>query len=95
MNKTKNTITLNYRPVTSDLADQSMSFGDVKSVELKNIEHTPSGEYSGEHIRATALDGRDIVVFLSSGRVRARDGDSGSFNQFLGYVEKSIGWFDE
>ena len=79
-----------YRQVTQDLADQSMSFGDPETLTLSDLEHVEAGEHTGEHVRGVADDGRDVVVFTGTGRVRARESDEGAFDQYLGKVEDSV-----
>jgi len=81
------TAELTYRPTTQDLADQSMQFHDPVTVTLENVEQHAGGEYAGAHLIGETADGRDIVVFAGSDRVRAREADEGVFDQFLGYAE--------
>lgn len=81
-----------YRPVERDLADGSTHYGDERTIDLVDFEEVGGGEYSGRHIVGEATDGRDVVVFLGSGRVRARGKDfDGTFEQFLGYADELRG----
>lgn len=84
------TVRVTYRPVAQDLADQSMSFGDPETLTLSYLEHVEAGEHTGEHVRGVADDGRGVVVFTGTGRVRARESDEGAFDQYLGKVEDSV-----
>lgn len=79
-----------YRPVSRDLANRSTHFGDEECIDLVEFEEVRDTQF-GRHVVGTAADGRDIVVWLGSGRVRARDGDEGTFDQNLGKVDRLKG----
>jgi hypothetical protein len=81
-------VELTYRPTTQDLADGSLQFHDLVTIRLEDVEQHAGGEDAGAHLVGETPDGRDIVVFAGSDRVRAREADEGVFNQFLGYAER-------
>jgi hypothetical protein len=81
-------VELTYRPTTQDLADGSMQFHDPVTVTLEDVAKHEGGEYAGAHLVGETPDGRDVVVFAGSDRVRAREADEDVFDQFLGYAER-------
>lgn len=80
-----------YRPATSDLPNGSLEFDEPESVNLVDWDELEAGEYAGRRVRGRTADGVDVVVFLGSGRVRTREGDSGTFATFAGYVDELRG----
>ena len=88
---TDTTLRVVYRPTTHDIVDQRLEVHDAETVDLVEWEEVPAGEYCGRHVRGRTADGLDVVVHLGSGRVRTREGDSGAYRTFAGYVDKLQG----
>jgi len=79
-------VELTYRPTTHDLADGRLEFHDAETVRLEDVERVDGGEHAADHLKGRTPDGLDVVVFAGSDRVRAREADTGTYSQFLGYA---------
>lgn len=62
-----------YRPTTTDLADQSMTFHDPEHVDLVEWHE------DGSKVIGHTAGGVDVVVFRGTGRVNAREDTEGPY----------------